>query len=73
MWREVLRGGECKMLDELIAVSPNALTREDLGDRTGYTARHSHCGALGSLPQLGHIRTSVRTRKLDDTTSKSMS
>jgi len=38
MWRAVLRGGERKMFDELIAVYPKALTREELGERTGYTA-----------------------------------
>jgi DNA-binding IclR family transcriptional regulator len=36
MWRSVLRAGERKMLDALVAAYPNTLTREELGGRTGY-------------------------------------
>jgi uncharacterized protein len=56
MWRGALRGGERKMLDELIAVYPAALTREDLGERTGYTASGGTFGAyLGTLRRNGLI------------------
>jgi len=38
MWRAALRAGERAMLDELVRAHPKALTREDLGERTGFTA-----------------------------------
>jgi hypothetical protein len=50
MWRGALRAGERKMLDELLRVYPDALTREELGARTGYTASGGTFGAyLGTL------------------------
>src|SRR5262249_28272203 len=56
MWRTVLRCGERKMLDELIAVYPDALSREDLGERTGYTASGGTFGAyLGTLKRNGLV------------------
>ncbi len=38
MWREKLRAGEARMLDELIAAYPGAITPEELGARTGFEA-----------------------------------
>jgi hypothetical protein len=50
MWRAALRTGERKMLDELLRVYPDTLTREELGVRTGYTASGGTFGAyLGTL------------------------
>jgi hypothetical protein len=44
------------MLDELIAVYPDALTREDLGERTGYTASGGTFGSyLGTRRRNGLI------------------
>lgn len=37
MWREKLIAGERKMLDALVEAHPNGLSREDLGERTGFT------------------------------------
>jgi hypothetical protein len=56
MWQGVLRGGKRKMLDELIAVYPGALTREELGERAGYTASGGTFGAnLGTLRRNGLV------------------
>ena len=56
MWQGVLRSGERKMLDELIMVYPAVLTREELGERAGYTARGGTFGAyLGTLRRNGLV------------------
>jgi hypothetical protein len=56
MWQGVLHGGERKMLDELLAAYPAALTREELGERTGYTASGGTFGAyLGTLRPNGLV------------------
>ena len=48
LWRER------KMLDELVAVYPGALSREELGERAGYTASGGTFGAyLGTLRRNG--------------------
>lgn len=36
MWRSKLLAGERKMLDVLVAAYPDPITRDDLGERTGY-------------------------------------
>lgn len=38
LWRLVLRAGERKMLDVLVAVYPQSLSRLELGQKTGYEA-----------------------------------
>lgn len=38
LWRSVLRAGERKMLDVLVAVYPQWLSRQELGLKTGYEA-----------------------------------
>lgn len=38
MWRGALEGGPRKLLDELVAAHPAGLSRDDLGERTGYAA-----------------------------------
>jgi hypothetical protein len=56
IWRGALRAGERKMLDELIAIYPASLTREELGERAGYTASGGTFGAyLGTLRRNGLV------------------
>ncbi len=56
VWRGVLRAGERKMLDELVAIYPRALTREELGERAGYTASGGTFGAyLSTLRRNGLV------------------
>lgn len=56
LWRGALRAGERKMLDELVAIYPHALTREELGERTGYTASGGTFGAyLSTLRRNGLV------------------
>jgi hypothetical protein len=38
MWRSKLLMGERKMLDALVEAYPNTMTRQELGERTGYSA-----------------------------------
>lgn len=38
VWRSVLRAGERKMLDALVAVYPQSLSRQELGQEAGYEA-----------------------------------
>lgn len=54
MWRGALRAGERKMLDEAVAVYPEALSREELGSRTGFTPSGGTFGTyLGTLRRNG--------------------
>jgi hypothetical protein len=56
MWREALRAGERKMLDELVAVYPNSLSREELGTRAGFTVSGGTFGTyLGTLRRNGLV------------------
>ncbi|MCL4296187.1 MAG: DUF87 domain-containing protein [Anaerolineae bacterium] len=56
MWREALRAGERRMLDELVAVYPAWLSREELGARTGFTVSGGTFGAyLGTLRRNGLV------------------
>ncbi|MCL4299498.1 MAG: hypothetical protein KJ077_27430 [Anaerolineae bacterium] len=56
MWREALRAGERKMLDELVAVYPSPLSREELGTRAGFTASGGTFGTyLGTLRRNGLV------------------
>jgi hypothetical protein len=38
MWRRNLPAGAAKMLDVLVEIHPDGLTREELGERSGFTA-----------------------------------
>jgi len=68
LWRGVLRGGERKMLDELIAIYPAALTREDLGERAGYTASGGTFGTyLGTLRRNGLIEVNGNEVRASET------
>lgn len=56
MWREALRAGERKMLDELVAVYPDSLSREELGTRAGFTVSGGTFGTyLGTLRRNGLV------------------
>jgi len=56
LWRGALRGGERKMLDELVDVYPGALSRAELGERAGYTASGGTFGTyLGTLRRNGLV------------------
>lgn len=52
MWRRVLRAGERKMLDELVKVYPDSMSRGGLGGMTGFTA------SGGTFQQ--YLRTLIR-------------
>lgn len=53
-WRQALRAGERRMLDELVAVYPRALSREELADRTGFEVSGGTFGSyLGTLRRNG--------------------
>jgi hypothetical protein len=50
MWRDKLIAGERKMLDALVGVYPDPLTKEELGKEAGYEASGGTFGAyLGTL------------------------
>jgi len=54
--RGALRASGLKMLNELVAIYPHALTREELGDRAGYTASGRTFGAyLSTLRRNGLV------------------
>jgi hypothetical protein len=54
MWQRALRRGEWHMLEALVSVYPNALVRDELGERTGYTASGGTFGTyLGTLRRNG--------------------
>lgn len=50
LWREKLIQGERKMLDAVLECYPNRISKEDLGERTGYTSSGGTFGQyLGTL------------------------
>jgi uncharacterized protein len=56
MWQRALRRGEWRMLEVLVQAYPKALTREALGEHTGYTASGGTFGTyLGTLRRNGLI------------------
>jgi hypothetical protein len=56
MWKRALRRGEWRLLEALVEVHPKALAREELGERTGYTARGgTFSNYLGTLRRNGLI------------------
>jgi hypothetical protein len=56
MWRSALRAGEVKLLDELVAAYPGYLTKELLGELTGFTASGGTFGQyLGNLRRNGLV------------------
>ncbi len=53
-WRRALRSGEREMLDALVAVYPRSMSRDELGERTGFTASGGTFGTyLGVLRRNG--------------------
>lgn len=68
MWREVLRAGERKMLDELVAIYPQALSRSELGARTGFTPSGGTFGTyLGSLRRNGLLEVAGEQVRASET------
>ena len=56
MWKSALREGERKMLDQLVEVYPEAMTRQELGERTGFTHTGGTFGNyLGTLRRNGLV------------------
>lgn len=57
MWRSALRAGERKMLDYLVKIYPDSVSREELGVMTDFEHRGGTFGTyLGSLRRNGLIR-----------------
>lgn len=55
-WRSALRRGERQMLDELVRIYPDTITRDELGERAGYTASGGTFGNyLGVLRRNGLV------------------
>jgi uncharacterized protein len=58
LWRSALRSGERRMLDELLACGGTALTRHELGEKTGFTSTGGTFGTyLGVLRRNGLVET----------------
>jgi hypothetical protein len=56
MWQQALKRGEWRMLEALVKIYPQSLSREELGDRTGYTATGGTFGTyLGMLRRNGLV------------------
>jgi uncharacterized protein len=56
MWERALKRGEWRMLQALVKVHPKGLSREELGERAGYTASGGTFGTyLGTLRRNGLI------------------
>lgn len=54
LWRPNLRAGERAMLDELVRAYPAAVSRDELGERTGYVASGGTFGTyIGTLRRIG--------------------
>ncbi len=68
MWRGKLLAGERKMLDVLIEAYPKAVTRQELGERTGY---ESTGGTFGNY--LGTLRRNALAAVKGDTVTASES
>lgn len=56
MWRNALRAGEKAMFDVLVEIRPEWMTREELGERTGFTASGgTFANYLGTLARNGLV------------------
>jgi hypothetical protein len=68
MWRQALRAGEWRMLEALVAVYPDALSREELGEQTGFTLTGGTFGTyLGTLRRNGLIEVQGQDLRASDT------
>jgi hypothetical protein len=68
MWQSALRAGERKMLDYLVDVYPNSVSREDLGTMTDFAHTGGTFGTyLGSLRRNGLIEESNGEIRASDT------
>ena len=56
MWEQALKKGEWRLLEALVQVYPKPLSREALGEHTGYTATGGTFGTyLGTLRRNGLV------------------
>lgn len=56
MWRSKLLAGERKMLDVVVEYHPHAISKEDLGEKTGYTSTGgTFANYLGTLRRNGLV------------------
>jgi hypothetical protein len=68
MWRRVLRAGEWRMLEALVAAYPGTLSREALGEHTGFTPTGGTFGTyLGTLRRNGLIEVQGQELRASDT------
>jgi hypothetical protein len=68
MWYSALRAGERKMLDELVSFYPAGLSRDELGERTGFAPSGGTFGTyLGSLRRNGLIEETNGEVRASDT------
>lgn len=68
MWRGKLLAGERKMLDVLVAKYPDKISKEDLGEETGYTASGGTFGNyLGTLRRNALATVEKEDVKASDT------
>jgi len=68
VWRGALRAGERKMLDILVEVYPDTLSRQDLAERTGFEASGGTFGTyLGVLRRNGLIEVRGPEVRASDT------
>lgn len=67
-WRKSLKAGAAEMLDVLVAVHPQGMTRHDLGERTGITATGGTFGTyLGILRRNGLVEVQGDEVRASDT------
>lgn len=67
MWRNALRAGERAMLDKLVEIYPAEISRDDLGQETGFTASGGTFGTyLGSLRRNGLIEVDGSSVRASD-------
>ena len=68
MWQQALKRGEWRMLEALVKIYPKALSREKLGDQTGYTATGRTFGTyLGTLRGNGLVEVHHEEVKASET------
>jgi hypothetical protein len=70
MWRRALKSGERRMLEALVAVYPEMLSREALGEHTGFTPTGGTFGTyLGTLRRNGLIEVQGQELRASETLS----
>jgi len=68
MWQRALKRGEWRMLEALVKIYPQSLSREELGDETGYTASGGTFGTyLGALRRNGLLEVNGEEVRASET------